>query len=285
MPKKTAQRPFRPRRQDEAGLKPSKAFGQHFLTDQATVSKIIAACDLSPDSVVIEVGPGRGVLTERLAAQAGRTVAVEVDPRLVSRLRSQFVRDDQLMVIEGDILETDPDTLLNEAAVPGWSDYGVAGNLPYNIGAAVLRHFLEADRPPCWMVVMLQREVAASITARPGSMSLLAVSVQVYARVQRLFNVPPGAFYPPPKVVSSVLRLDLLAKPLVPRGEREWFFTVVRAGFSAPRKQVHNSLAQGLGHDPASLEPALSAAGIDPTLRPEALSIDDWLRLSRELKA
>jgi 16S rRNA (adenine1518-N6/adenine1519-N6)-dimethyltransferase len=168
--------------------------------------------------------------------------------------------------------------------VPGWANYGVVGNLPYNIGAAVLRHFLEADRPPSWLVVMLQREVAASIAAQPGSMSLLGVSVQVYARVRRLFNVPPTAFNPPPKVVSAVLRLDLLAKPLVPLAERDWFFTVVRGGFSAPRKQLHNALDLGLGREPAEIEAALGAASIDGTLRPEALSIDDWLRLSRQLK-
>jgi 16S rRNA (adenine1518-N6/adenine1519-N6)-dimethyltransferase len=254
------------------------------LTDGAVVSKIIAACELAPDSVVIEVGPGNGALTERLAAQAGRTIAVEVDPRLVSRLRARFARDDQLTIVENDVLETEPDVLLDAAAVPGWAEYGVAGNLPYNIGAAVLRHFLEANRPPAWMVVMLQREVAASIAAQPGSLSLLGVSVQVYARVRRLFNVPPGAFSPPPKVVSSVLRLDLLAKPRVPLAERDWFFTVVRGGFSAPRKQVHNALELGLERDPDEIEAALAAAGIDATLRPEALSIDDWLRLARALR-
>ena len=277
-------RPFRARVKDD-GPRAVKAFGQHFLTDTDYVSKIISACDLGPESVVIEVGPGRGVLTERLAAQAGRVIAVEVDPRLVTRLRARFARDDQLSIVEGDILETDPDTLLTEALVPGWASYGVAANLPYNIGAAVLRLFLESERPPAWLVVMLQREVAASVAARPGSMSLLSVSVQVYARVRLLFNVPPAAFTPPPKVVSSVLRLDLRAQPLVPRAERDWFFDVVRAGFSAPRKQLRNSLALGLGREPETLESVYEAAAIDAALRPEALAIDDWLRLSRTLKA
>jgi 16S rRNA (adenine1518-N6/adenine1519-N6)-dimethyltransferase len=129
---------------------------------------------------------------------------------------------------------------------------------------------------------MLQREVAASMTARAGELSLLGVSVQVYAEARRLFNVQPRAFYPPPRVTSSVVRLDLRPSPLVPAEERERFFRVVRAGFSAPRKQLRNSLAQGLGLPPGEAASMIGAAGLDASVRPQKLSVDDWLQLSRQ---
>ncbi len=157
--------------------------------------------------------------------------------------------------------------------------YVVVGNLPYNVGTAIVRRFLESTRPPKRLVVMLQREVAASMTAPTGDMGLLGVSVQVYAQAKRLFNVPPRAFYPPPRVVSSVVRLDLREQPLVTIEERERFFRVVRAGFSAPRKQLRNTLAQGLDVPAADAAAMIEAAGLEPTLRPQQLSLDDWLRL------
>jgi 16S rRNA (adenine1518-N6/adenine1519-N6)-dimethyltransferase len=161
----------------------------------------------------------------------------------------------------------------------------MAGNLPYNAGAAIVRNFLEARHPPRAMVVMLQREVAENMVARPGDLGLLGVSVQVYARPKRLFDVPPRAFYPPPKVTSSVVRLDLMPEPLVQFGEREGFFKVLRAGFSAPRKQLRNTLAQGLGIQPAAVVAALEAADIDPSRRPQELGVEEWVRLARQIKS
>jgi 16S rRNA (adenine1518-N6/adenine1519-N6)-dimethyltransferase len=132
---------------------------------------------------------------------------------------------------------------------------------------------------------MLQREVAESMTAPAGDMGLLAVAVQVYAEARRLFNVPPRAFYPPPKVTSTVLRLDMRPRPLVPHGEIDRFFRVVRAGFSAPRKQLRNTLANGLAIPTDAATAAIEAAHLDGSLRPALLSIDDWLRLSRAVEA
>jgi 16S rRNA (adenine1518-N6/adenine1519-N6)-dimethyltransferase len=131
---------------------------------------------------------------------------------------------------------------------------------------------------------MLQREVADAVCAATGDMSLVGVSVQAYARARKLFNVPPRAFYPPPNVTSSVIRLDVRETPLVREAERERFFRVVRAGFSAPRKQLRNSLAQGLKQPPADVENVVRSAGIDPTRRPQDLDVEDWLRLSREIE-
>jgi 16S rRNA (adenine1518-N6/adenine1519-N6)-dimethyltransferase len=271
----------RPRDVREAGIRPAKSLGQHFLQDRAVVERTVRAAGLSPDDVVIEVGPGLGVMTRRLVEVSGRVIAVEIDRRLATRLRQQFEGIDKLGVVEADAARAAPQELLELGGANEDTSYLMAGNLPYNAGAAIVRNFLEARRPPRTMVVMLQREVAENMVAEPGDLGLLGVSVQVYARPKKLFNVPPRAFYPPPRVTSSVVRLDLLAEPLVPSGERERFFKVLRAGFSAPRKQLRNTLAQGLGMEPAGVAAALESAGIDPRQRPQELSVQDWLRLAR----
>ena len=223
------------------------------------------------------------MLTESLAEQAGRLIAVEIDARLAQRLLAQFAGNDRVTILERDVLALRPEALLTEAGLSEDTPYRVVGNLPYNAGAAIVRHFLEAAHQPRSLVVMLQREVADSMVAGPGRMSLLGVSVQVYARARKLFNVPPRAFYPPPKVTSSVVSLEVRDAPLVPLTERDAFFRVVRAGFSAPRKQLRNTLAQGLNAPPAEVAVAIAAAGLNPTLRPQDLAIDDWLVLTRRL--
>jgi 16S rRNA (adenine1518-N6/adenine1519-N6)-dimethyltransferase len=248
------------------------------------VNRIVAATDAGPSDSLIEVGPGLGVMTEQLAKTVGQLVAVEIDAALVERLKTQFESNTNVNVLRHDVLAVTPEALLAEASLPMDVPYSVVGNLPYNAGAAILRHFLEAAHQPRSIVAMLQREVADSIVAATGRMSLLGVSVQVYARARKLFNVPPRAFYPPPKVTSSVIRLDILEKPLILAPEREAFFRVVRAGFSAPRKQLRNTLAQGLGVAPAGVAAAIEAAGIEPTLRPQDVALEGWLRLAMELE-
>ena len=271
----------RPPRGLRSPVAPKKALGQHFLTDGAILARIVAAADLAPDSIVIEVGPGTGSLTGKLCDAAATVIAVEVDPTLCQILTDQLQDRENVVLIEADVLARAPAELL--AAVAVESDYVVVGNLPFNIAAAVLRHFLEAERPPSRLVVMLQREVAASVTAAPGRLGLLGVSVQIYAAAQHLFDVAPDAFYPAPKVTSSVIRLDTRPEPLVPIAERDRFFAAVRAGFSAPRKQLRNSLAVGLHQPPAAALAAIEAAGLDPACRPQELSINDWRRLARQV--
>lgn len=263
---------------------PLKALGQHFLKDASVIERIVVALEPGADEVVIEVGAGTGALTGRLLRACGRLIAVEIDRRLCSLLESRYGQEPGFTLIAADVLEVAPPELLRRAGVAAGTPYLVAGNLPYNAGAAILRHFLEAEQRPRRLVVMLQREVAETITAAPGRMGILSIAVQTFARPKRLFNVPPGAFLPPPKVTSSVLRLDVLERPRVASEEREEFFLVVRAGFSAPRKQLRNSLANGLGMPAGRVEQALEGAGIDPRLRPQALDVEDWLRLSRALR-
>jgi 16S rRNA (adenine1518-N6/adenine1519-N6)-dimethyltransferase len=262
----------------EAGISPRKALGQHLLTDHSVVTRIVSASDLRAGDLVIEVGPGTGVLTEKLLATGARVFAPEIDPEMVRLLGDKFPDTETLKVTESNALAIDPAELLGETR-----SYSVVGNLPYNSGLAIVRHFLEAEQPPSKLVVMLQKEVADNVVAAPGELSQAGIGVQVFAEAKRLFNVPPRAFYPPPKVTSTVIRLDVRAEPLVLAEEQPRFFEIVRAGFSAPRKQIRNSLAQGLKITSSEVEGALGKAGISPSLRPQDLSIDDWLRLTRAI--
>ncbi len=234
------------------------------------------AADIGPSETVVEIGPGLGVLTERLVEKARRVIAVEIDSEMCAYLRSKLTFTENVDVIEADALQFEPPLAGRQ--------YGVIGNLPYNIGTAVLRHLLESERPPRWLVVMLQKEVAAAVVAPPGEMSIVSIGVQVFAAGRWLFEVAPDAFYPRPRVRSGVIRLDVRPEALVPVEDQGRFFEVVRAGFSAPRKKVRNSLAQGLDLPPLVVSRALERARIEPTLRPGGLTIDDWLRLTRALE-
>ena len=201
---------------EQWNLQPSKGLGQNFLTDQAALAKIVAAAELTPDDIVLEVGAGLGTLTRQLARKAGHVVAVELDQRLMPVLQSVLSDLDNVTLIQGDILALDPATLVNAASAqhPASSiQYKVVANLPYYITSAVLRHLLEASLKPQRMVLTVQREVAERIVAQPGQMSLLAVSVQFYGRPRRLFRIKPGSFFPSPSIESAVVRVDLHATP------------------------------------------------------------------------
>ena len=257
-----------------AAIRPRKSLGQHFLTDRRVLQRILAAASLSPADTVIEVGAGKGVLTQALASAAGRVIAVEIDEGLCAHLRRRLETHPNVEPICGDILSLPPDELLAHAQAS--PPYVVVANLPYYIASAVLRHFLESSRPPSKMIVMVQAEVAQSIAAPPGRMSLLSVGVQFYAQARVLFYVPPRAFQPPPKVRSAVIRLDVRPEPAVAVDDRQAFFQLVQAGFAAPRKQLRNALALGLSIEPSAAQRLLDAADIDPTRRAQTLSLDEW---------
>ena len=263
------------------GLRAKKGLGQHFLVDGRVLRRIVAAADLTFEDTVIEVGPGLGILTRELAQQAGRVMAIEADSEMVSALSEVVARYPNLTVIHGDILHVDPASLLQPSGgVP--ASYKVVANIPYYITSAVLRYFLEASRQPALMVVMVQKEVGKAIVAQPGDMSLLAVSIQFYGRPSIVARVPARSFYPPPKVDSVILRVDVYEKPPVSVPSARAFFETVRAGFSAPRKQLRNSLAQGLAIDTQLAAGLLQRVEIDPRRRAETLSIEEWGRLCRE---
>lgn len=259
-------------------LRPSKGLGQNFLVDRAILAKIAAAAELTPGDTVLEIGAGLGTLTEHLARAAGRVVTVELDERLMGVLRDTLSGFDNVEIVQGDILALDPATLVAPA-----TRYKVVANLPYYITSAVLRHLLEASLQPQRLVVTVQREVAERITARPGQMSLLAVSVQFYGRPQVLFRIRPGSFYPSPGVESAVVRVDMYDAPPVDVEDTDVFFRVVKAGFAQRRKQLHNTLAGGLHLPPEEVAARLREAGVDPKRRAQTLSLEEWARVAQAL--
>jgi 16S rRNA (adenine1518-N6/adenine1519-N6)-dimethyltransferase len=258
------------------GLKARKGLGQHFLIDETILKLIVSAADLTPDDVVLEIGPGLGVLTRELARRAGRVIAVEIDSKMAAILRQALTPLNNVSIINGDILSIDLADLYPTA---GRSFNKVVANLPYYITSPVLRHLLEARARPETMIVMVQKEVAETIAARPGKMSLLSVSVQLYGEPSIVGPVPARCFYPEPEVDSAILRIDVYRQPLLSTENIPGFFRLVRAGFQAARKQIVNSLALGLGLPRAEVSPLLEAAGIAPQRRAETLTIDEWIRL------
>lgn len=261
------------------GLYAKKSLGQNFLTDPVALTRIVEAAELSSKDAVVEVGAGLGTLTRPLAGQAGSVVAIELDNRLVDILVEQLADLDNVQIIHGDVLRI--------------SDYGfshrafkVVANLPYYITSAVLRHFLENRPQPCLMVVTVQREVAQRIVAGPGNLSLLAVSVQFYGQPRIVARIPAGAFFPPPKVDSAVVRIDVAEQPTVTLDagiDETVFFRVARAGFGQRRKTLRNSLSAGLALSPARVEAALSQAGVSPKRRAQTLSLQEWAAVAEGL--
>jgi 16S rRNA (adenine1518-N6/adenine1519-N6)-dimethyltransferase len=258
------------------GLRPSKRLSQAFLEDQQVAAAIVRAAHLELDDQVLEVGPGLGVLTEKLARVAQRVVAIEIDAHLADWLRSEL-ETANVIVENADVLRVDLASFFDRPFV-------VVANLPYHIASPALRHLLGAGPPfAARLVVMLQAEVAERVAAQPGAMSALAVAIQAQANVRIARRVPAEAFYPRPKVDSAVLLVTPRpeVERLIARAELADFVTLVQAGFKQPRKQLANSLAEGLGVPKAAAIERLDRAAIDASLRPQDLSVGDWERLFR----
>jgi 16S rRNA (adenine1518-N6/adenine1519-N6)-dimethyltransferase len=254
--------------------RPKKSLGQNFLVDRRVLGKIVDAADLSTDDVVLEIGPGRGFLTKALAERAGRVVAVEMDIDLVQHLREKLAEFRNVEIVQGDGREVDLGALVSPQLA-----YKVVANLPYYAATPIVRRFLEAEHKPTMLVVMLQREVAREMTAQPGKMGILSVATQLYGKPRIVTSVPPRAFRPAPNVKSAVVRIDVYETPAVAFESPGEFFRVVKAGFSAPRKQIRNNLKRGLDIDSDMAVALLSEAGIDPTRRAQTLNLDEWSRL------
>lgn len=259
------------------GLTPKKSMGQNFLVDSTALERIVEAAEIAPESAVLEVGPGLGSLTRYLARAARRVVAVELDGSLIPVLEDVLSGFGNVEIIHGDILTLDPAALMNQAG------YWVVANIPYYITSNLIRHLLEAPLKPRRLVLTVQREVAERINARPGDMSLLALSVQVYGRPQIAARIPAGAFYPPPKVDSSAVRVDLYPEPLIPTNQLDTFFRLAKAGFGQKRKTLRNSLSAGLSLPGDQAADLLRSAGIDPMRRAETLSIEEWKALTEKI--
>jgi 16S rRNA (adenine1518-N6/adenine1519-N6)-dimethyltransferase len=255
------------------GLAPKKGLGQNFLAEPAALRSVVSAAEIPLDAVVLEVGPGLGHLTRYLARAARRVVAVELDGELIPVLRQVLADFPNVSLVQGDILDVDVSAVMGE---PG---YFVVANIPYYITSAVIRRLLEAQYKPARIVLTVQREVAERICAAPGDLSLLALSVQVYGQPRIAARLPAGAFTPPPKVDSAVVRVDLYSTPVIPPEELDRFFNLAKAGFSQKRKTLRNSLSGGLGIPAAQAVALLAAAELDPQRRAETLSLEEWSRL------
>ncbi len=265
-------------------LKARKKLGQHFLVDTEALAAIASAAELKADDVVIEVGPGLGVLTDELVKQAGGVIAVELDDRLAGILKKKMAAIDNFTVVNRDILKVKPQELLSEPLAQKVLEgkplsYKVVANLPYYITSAVLRYFLEAQPQPSVIVVMVQKEVAEAVAAEQGKMSLLSTSVQFYGKPEIVRVVPAASFYPPPEVDSAILKIKIYDKPALDIEDVDGFFNLVRAGFAASRKQLPNSLAQGLKCTKDETVALLEEAEIDLKRRAETLSLEEWGKL------
>jgi 16S rRNA (adenine1518-N6/adenine1519-N6)-dimethyltransferase len=307
-------------------LRPTRGMGQNFLVDPPALDTIVAAAELTPADTVIEVGPGLGVLTWELLQRAGRVVAVELDRRLAARLHEEFAGAENLEIVQGDILNLTPEQLLADHRPPTADhrpstaedrgleiedrdvsagkalssvlyplssnnppSYKVVANLPYAITSAVLRHFLEAEWKPEIVVVLVQWEVGLRVTARPGDLSVLAHSVQIYAEPEIVARVPASGFLPAPAVDSAVLRLQMHPRPAVDVDDVNQLMRVIKAGFLQARKKLSNALPSGLAAMGARVEKqqaiaALEAAGVDPGRRAETLTLEEWAGVYQQLK-
>ena len=256
-----------------------KTLAQHFLVDAGVLGMVVEVISAEHSDTVVEVGPGRGVLTRELVRRAGRVIAVELDSHLAESLAERLGGPDNLTVLCGDARHVDLSNLVDEGQA-----YKMVGNLPYYAANPIIRRFLEAGHPPSRMVVMLQKEVAQSMVAADGRMGLLAVAVHFYGVPSLVCDVPASAFRPPPKVTSAVVSIDVRAKPAVRVDDVGAFFDTVRAGFASPRKQLRNSLATGLGIPAAEAAEVLQVAAVDPRNRPEVLDLDGWRRVHVALR-
>jgi len=290
-------------------LKLNKLLGQNFLIDHTVLEKIIGAADLSKKDTVLEVGPGLGILTEELAKRAGEVIAVEKDKKMAEIVRN-VLNDKKVRnveIIEGDILKFSIFNFQfsNKSQIPNskLKTYKIVANIPYCLTSRLIRKFLESENPPAQIVLMVQKEVAQRICAKPPEMSLLAVSVQFYAEPKIISFVSKKSFWPRPKVDSAIIKITprnlpplqrgiegdlktitkILPNPPLPKEGTEHFFRIVHAGFSHPRKQLINNLNSDLKIDRAKIAAALKKIGLASEQRAETLSVNDWKKLTEFL--
>jgi 16S rRNA (adenine1518-N6/adenine1519-N6)-dimethyltransferase len=250
----------------------NKTLGQHWLTDRGVLSSIANCADLMLGDTVLEIGPGLGTLTSELLRRAGKVVAVEFDSELARKLPSQFPGKN-LQVVSDDILKFD----LSKMPI----GYKVVANIPYYITNKIIQMFLTAKNKPATTVLLVQKEVAQRLAAKPGKMSILSVSAQVFAEVMLGDVIPAKLFTPAPKVDSQVVILRTRQTPYLYDVNEGDFFKVVKAGFSSKRKKIRSSLAGGLELPKTEIEAILKKSAIDPNARAETLDLSDWVRLTR----
>jgi len=251
------------------GAHTKKDLGQHFLVNPEALQSIVEAAELTKEDKVLEVGPGMGVLTNELCKHAGEVIALEFDKAMISIVKTSCIKHTNLKVINADVLKFDSSEL---------GQYKLVANLPYYITSPVLRLFLEAENKPDEMVILVQREVAERICAKPARMSILAISVQFYGNPKIVEVIPRTSFFPAPKIDSAILKIRIYKKPLFDV-DVPLFFRLVKAGFGEKRKQLINSLSGGLTLNKETTELLLKDAGISTMARAESLAMMDWYNL------
>lgn len=252
-------------------VKPKKSLGQNFLIDKTVLNKIIKTAGLKTNDIILEIGPGLGILTKELAQKTKKVIAIEKDKNLCSILEAKLKDYNNIQIINADAIK-------DNYKLPT-INYKLIANLPFNIASAVIRKFLEAKNPPKEMILTVQKEVAQRITAKPPKMSILAVSVRLYAKASIISYISKNSFYPKPKVDSAILRIIPYDKPSL--SQKELFFKIVKAGFRAPRKQLINNLSKKLNLEKEQTIKWLEQNNINPTRRAETLSVDDWKSLTK----
>ncbi len=254
--------------------KPSKRLGQNFLIDKNILKNIIKAANIQPNDIILEIGPGIGILTRESAKKAKKVIVVEKDHKMIEILKETMRDFKNIEIIQEDILKISNFNLIN-------SNYKIVANLPFYITSPVIRKFLETDYSPKKMILTIQKEVAQRICAKPPKMNLLAVSVQFYAKPDIISYISKKSFWPQPKVDAAILKISLSDQKKDPVLVQQ-FFKIIKAGFSQPRKQLINNLSRGLNLDKKQTQSLLVEINIRPNQRAESLTIDNWIKLTKK---
>lgn len=250
------------------GIKPNKVMGQNFLIDSNVLREIIQTANISPEETVLEIGPGLGILTQELIKKAKKVISVEKDKKMVEILEQRFKNCKNLEIIEGDILKTN------------FSADKIVANIPYYLTSPLIRMFLESSNQPKEMILLVQKEVAQRICAKPPKMTILSVSVQLYSQPKIISYVSNKSFWPAPKVNSAIIKISEIKKPKI---DTKKFFKVLKIGFSSPRKKLVNNLAGGLRIKKEETKRALIELNINPQIRAQNLSVNDWINLANRV--
>lgn len=261
----------------DRGIRPARSMGQNFLVEPSVVRRIADAASVGDGDLVIEVGPGMGILTRELLAGGAFVVAVELDRELKRFLEHDLGPHERLTLVERDARYVEIGDQVGDRP------YIVVANLPYSVATVIIRHFLESQSPPQALHVMVQREVAERMTATPPHMSLLALACQLYTDPKIAFMVPPDVFLPPPKVESAVVSMHVLPERPLTQTQRDRLFRLATMAFQRKRKTIANGLSQGMDMPKGELESVLSDSLIDPMRRPETLTVEEWISLTMSM--
>ncbi len=263
-------------------LKPNFTYGQNFLLDEIVLTDMADAAALSPGGAVLEIGPGIGNLTRLLLQRAGFVLAVEKDPKflpILKAIRKDFPKKFYFEI--ADILEYDFQKFFQEK---GFESYSVAANIPYYITGKILKMLMAARFKPQMITLLTQKEVAGNVCAKAGDLSVLAISVQLFAEPKILQIVPARSFYPAPKVDSAVLQIAPYETPRYKLEDEKKFFRLLKACFAGKRKQIHNTLSGNLGLDKNLAQRVLEQTKIAPQARPQELTIEQWIMLAENVE-